>query len=93
MLEYWSDRYLRRSYASAQHAEDGCELSPTLSRSESVVQIGNLRGLSCPQEERGLVTEYAFEGSQSGGVLTEKILCVLGPGEEAAPAVLVIMGV
>ncbi len=65
----------------------------SLARSEPVVHSWNLRGLSCPWEERGLVTEHALEWSQSGGVLTERILGILGPGEEAAPAVLVVMAV
>lgn len=53
----------------------------------------NLRWLSGPWKQGGLEAEYALEGCKAGGVLTEWVLCVLGPGKESAPAMLVPVAV
>ncbi len=80
-------------FVSALPTGGGCELSPTLSRSEPVVYSRNLWWLSRPQEERGLVAEYALKRGKARGVLTEGILCILGPREETAPAELIFLAV
>ncbi len=72
---------------------DMSQVPHSLARSEPVVPSWNLRGLFRPWEEWGLVAEYALEGGQAGGVLSEGVLCILGPGKEAAPAVLIIVAV
>ncbi len=64
-----------------------------LAHSEPVVHSWNLQGLFRPREERGVVAEYALERGQAGGVLSEGVLCIFGPGEEAAPAVLIVVAV
>ncbi len=61
----------------------------SLAHSEPVIYSWNLKGLFRPWEERGLVTKYAMEGGQAGGILAEGVLCILGPREVAAPAVLI----
>ncbi len=53
----------------------------------------NVRGFSGPGKQRGLEAEYALEGGEAGGGLLEGILCILGSGEEAVPAVLIVMTV
>ncbi len=90
----WSDGQLRRCCDSAQHAEDGCELSPTLSFSlgTSSPQLEPPRAL--PPTGRAGVGNRVRIGRESvrrclGG---ESSRCT-GPGEEAAPAVLVVMAV
>ncbi len=65
----------------------------SLARSESVVYSWNLRGLSCPRKELGLVAEYPLKGREAGGVLSEGVLCILGPWEETAPAILIFLAV
>lgn len=42
-------------------------------------------------EQRGLETEYALEGRESSGRLMKGVPCILGPGEELVPGVLVAM--
>ncbi|XP_016397843.1 netrin receptor DCC-like, partial [Sinocyclocheilus rhinocerous] len=58
-----------------------------------VVYSRDFRWFFGPREEWGLVTKYALERCESGGVLSEGVLCILGPWEEAGPAVLVILAV
>ncbi len=58
-----------------------------------MVHSWNVGGLFHPGKQRGLVAEYALEGGEAGGGLLERILCILGPREEAVPAVLVVMAV
>jgi len=58
-----------------------------------VVYSWNVGGFFCPGKQRGLVAEYALEQGEAGGGLLEGILCILGPQQEAVPAVLVIMTV
>ncbi len=65
----------------------------SLAHSKPVVHSWNLRRLSRPGEERGLVAEYALKRGQAGGILTEGVLCILGPCKVVAPAVLIIMTV
>ncbi len=65
----------------------------SLARSEPVVYSWNLRGLSCPWKEWGLVAKYALKRREAGGVLSEGVLCILGPWEEAAPALLIFLAV
>ncbi len=80
--------------ASALHAGDGYLLSPIPSRSlgTSSPQLEHPRALP-PGEERRLETEYALECCKPGDGLSEGVLGILGPGEEAAPAVLVVKAV
>ncbi len=65
----------------------------SLTRSEPVIYSWNLRWLFCRRKELGLVADYALEGREAGGVPSEEVLCILGPGEEAAPAVLIFLTV
>ncbi len=65
----------------------------SLTRSEPVIYSWNLRWLFCRRKERGLVADYALEGSEASDVPSEGVLCILGPGEEAAPAVLIFLTV
>ncbi len=65
----------------------------TLAPLEPVVYSWNVGGFFCPGKQRGLVAEYALEQGEAGGGLLEGILCILGPQQEAVPAVLVIMTV
>ncbi len=52
----------------------------------------NLQRLSHPREEGGW-KQYALKGHEAGGVLSEGVLCILGPQEETAPAVPIFLAV
>ncbi len=56
-----------------------------------MVYSWNVVGFFCPGEQRGLVAKYALEQGEAGGSLLEGILCILGPGEETVPVVLLVM--
>ncbi len=58
-----------------------------------MVHSWNVCGFSCPEKQRRLVAEYALERSESRGGLPEGVLCILGPGKETVPAVLVVIAV
>ncbi len=94
MNGFLTDGRLRIIYASALPAGDGCALNPIPSRSlgTSSPQLEPPRALPS-REEQGLVTKYALKGCKPGGGLSEGVLGKLGPGEEAAPAVLVVRAV
>ncbi len=68
-----------------------CWVPDPLTLSEPEVHGWNFRWLPVPGEQGGLVSEYALEGGETSGVLTEWILCVLGPEKETVPAVLVLV--
>ncbi len=65
----------------------------SLALPEPIIHSWHLRQLSRPREEQGLVAEHALKGREAGGVMPEGVLCILGPREEAAPAVLVPVAV
>ncbi len=60
----------------------------SLALPEPIIHSWNLRRLSRPREEWGMVAEHALKGSEAGGGIPEGVLSILGPWEEAAPVVL-----
>lgn len=58
---------------------------------EPVIDSRDIRGLSRPGKERGLVTEYALKRCEAHGWLVEGDLGVLGPAQEQVPGILVAM--
>ena len=68
-----------------------CLAPDPLTLLEPVIDRGNRGGFPRPWKQGRLVPEYALEGGESRSGLTEGVLCVLGPGEELAQAVLVVM--
>jgi hypothetical protein len=58
---------------------------------EPVIDSWNLRGLTRPREEWRLKTQDTLKGGEPSGGLPKEILGVISPGEELAPAVLVLV--
>ncbi len=58
-----------------------------------MVHSWNIGGLFRPGEQRGLVAEYALERGESRGGLSDGVQCILVPGKETVPAVLVVIAV
>ncbi len=65
----------------------------SLARPELVVHSWNVKRFFHPGEQRGLVAEYAVQRCESRGGLPEGVLCILGPGKETVPTVLVVIAV
>lgn len=40
-----------------------------------------------------MVAKHALEGGKAGGTLSKEVLCILGPGKETVPALLVFLEV
>ncbi len=74
--------------ACTKLVEDGGVLRPRPSRSLGTSNPLQVH-LIVPREQRWLETEHALEGSESSGLLTKGILCVLGPANKLVPRVLV----
>ncbi len=72
---------------------DMCWVPYPLALSEPEVHRWKLWGLLRPGEEWGLETEYALKWCKAGGGLSEGVLGILCPGEESAPAVLIVRAV
>lgn len=57
------------------HAGGGHEPGPTPTPTN--LQLEPPMALLSTEKERGLVAEYALEGREAGGVLSEGVLCIL----------------
>ncbi len=77
--------YLRKPYASTLLAGGGHKPSPSFSRSLGTNSPQLEPPKALPSTGRvGLIAEYALEGDQASGVLSEGVLCIPSQTVEAA---------